>query len=312
MRKGQVVVWEKDRVVGRFALSDVESVVLATSAASVSVKFLVEAARHGLPVYIVDSRGSGVGVVLPGVGSKTTAKSVAQAEWRVDPGRRLRVAQWFILGKVRARAWLLKRLSRYMDSRLRDAGFFLDSRVPRLYGVSSVDELRIVEAELGRQYWGALVEFTGLGERGFRGRRPRGGDEWNTILDYLYGLLRGLVHRELYLAGLNPYMGFMHVDRSGRPSLTLDFMEPYRFLVEWIVVRLAGRGLDSVDRVLEDDGRLSRGARRVLLREWNSMVESRFPGSPYSVEGVVRRDAWRFGESLLEYGEYMPSLPSGW
>jgi CRISPR-associated protein Cas1 len=298
--------------VGRYPLSEVEAVFLATGAASVSVRFLVEASRRGLPVYIVDSRGSEVGVVLPGVGSRTTAKSVAQAEWRVDPVRRLRVAKWFILGKVRSRAWLLKRLSRYMDPRLRDAGFLLDASVHRVYEASSVDELRLVEAELGRRYWGALSEFTGLGERGFRGRRPRGGDEWNTILDYLYALLRGLVHRELYLAGLNPYMGFMHVDRSGRPSLSLDFMEPYRFAVEWVVARLAGRGLEGVEAILEGDGRLSREARRLLLREWVSLLDSRYPGSQYSLEGVVRRDSWRFGEALVEYGEYTPTLPSGW
>ena len=36
------------------------------------------------------------------------------------------------------------------------------------------------------------------------------------------------VERALVLAGLDPYAGFIHVDRPGKPSLALDLIEEFR------------------------------------------------------------------------------------
>jgi CRISPR-associated protein Cas1 len=61
------------------------------------------------------------------------------------------------------------------------------------------------------------------------GREGRGAqDPLNSLLNYGYGILYGQVEQAIILAGLDPYAGFLHADRPGKPSLTLDLIEEFR------------------------------------------------------------------------------------
>lgn len=48
------------------------------------------------------------------------------------------------------------------------------------------------------------------------------------MLSFAYTLLNSMVTSALYCVGLDPYVGFMHKDRPGRTSLSLDLMEELR------------------------------------------------------------------------------------
>jgi CRISPR-associated protein Cas1 len=64
---------------------------------------------------------------------------------------------------------------------------------------------------------------------GWEGRTGRGAtDPVNAALNYGYGILYGQVERAVVLAGLDPYAGFIHADRPGKPSLVLDLVEEFR------------------------------------------------------------------------------------
>ena len=60
-----------------------------------------------------------------------------------------------------------------------------------------------------------------------RNRRPPL-DNLNSLLSFLYTLLTYEVVSALETVGLDPYVGFLHQDRPGRPSLALDLMEELR------------------------------------------------------------------------------------
>lgn len=60
-----------------------------------------------------------------------------------------------------------------------------------------------------------------------RSRRPPL-DNMNSLLSFLYALLTNEVASSLEVVGLDPYVGFLHQDRPGRPSLALDVMEELR------------------------------------------------------------------------------------
>jgi CRISP-associated protein Cas1 len=60
-----------------------------------------------------------------------------------------------------------------------------------------------------------------------RSRRPPL-DNLNALLSFLYTLLTSEVSSALETVGLDPYVGFLHQDRPGRPSLALDLMEELR------------------------------------------------------------------------------------
>jgi CRISPR-associated protein Cas1 len=64
-------------------------------------------------------------------------------------------------------------------------------------------------------------QFTG------RNRRPPL-DSVNALLSFGYTLLANDLRSSLECVGLDPYVGFLHADRPGRPSLALDLMEEFR------------------------------------------------------------------------------------
>jgi CRISPR-associated endonuclease Cas1 len=64
---------------------------------------------------------------------------------------------------------------------------------------------------------------------GFAGRSHQGAtDAVNAALNYGYGILTSHVWGAVMNAGLEPFAGFLHVERSGKPSLVLDLMEEFR------------------------------------------------------------------------------------
>jgi CRISPR-associated protein Cas1 len=66
-------------------------------------------------------------------------------------------------------------------------------------------------------------------ECGFHAREHNpGGDAVNSALNYGYGVLYSHVWGAVMNAGLEPFAGLLHVDRSGKPSLVLDLVEEFR------------------------------------------------------------------------------------
>jgi len=63
-----------------------------------------------------------------------------------------------------------------------------------------------------------------------RNRRPPR-DAVNALLSLAYSLLTKDLRIACYAVGFDPYMGFYHQPRFGRPALALDLMEPFRPLI---------------------------------------------------------------------------------
>jgi CRISPR/Cas system-associated endonuclease Cas1 len=91
----------------------------------------------------------------------------------------------------------------------------------------------------------AQIYFDTLGrvfmpELNFRGRNrrpPR--DPINAALSFGYHLLAKEIMAAISVAGLEPYAGFLHTDRSGRASLVFDMIEEFRQpMVDRLVLRM--------------------------------------------------------------------------
>ena len=95
-----------------------------------------------------------------------------------------------------------------------------------------------------------------------RSRRPAK-DPFNCTLNYGYGVLYSIVERTCILAGLDPYVGFLHTDDYNKKSFVFDVIEQYRSHVDEIVLFLFTRKMmndncfDQVEGgcVLNDNGK---------------------------------------------------------
>jgi len=73
----------------------------------------------------------------------------------------------------------------------------------------------------------------------FHGRSSRPAeDEFNSMLNYGYGVLYGKVEKACVIAGLDPFVGIMHTDNYKKKSLVFDLIENYRDLANRTVFNL--------------------------------------------------------------------------
>lgn len=98
-------------------------------------------------------------------------------------------------------------------------------------GCDTQCDLLGVEGSAAKNYFDVFDQFILQQKEAFffkeRSRRPPL-DNLNALLSFFYTLLTGEVSSALETVGLDPYVGFLHQDRPGRPSLALDLMEELR------------------------------------------------------------------------------------
>lgn len=195
----------------------------------------------------------------------------------------LAIAREIVLAKVAKSRALLIRAAR--DQRqagspgrdpLRHAAGRLRATAAGARSCSSIDALRGYEGEAARHYFQAFDSLRSpAADPAFafatRTRRPPL-DPVNALLSFVYALLLHDCRAACATAGLDAFVGFLHEDRSGKPSLALDLMEELRGPVaDRFVLSLVNlRQLRAEHFITLDDGsvRLTDPARKILLAAW--------------------------------------------
>lgn len=122
---------------------------------------------------------------------------------------------------------------------------YIKNRISNLQKSKTLDEVRGIEGDCAKAYFGVFNEFILQQKDGFymqdRNKRPPT-DNLNALLSFLYTLLAHDIQSALETVGLDPYVGFLHRDRPGRSSLALDIMEEFRaYLVDRLALSLINR-----------------------------------------------------------------------
>ncbi|MEY4928209.1 MAG: CRISPR-associated endonuclease Cas1 [Bacteroidota bacterium] len=100
------------------------------------------------------------------------------------------------------------------------------------------ESLRGYEGAASRYYFEALSSLLPKQHRFSTRSQHPANDAFNAFLNYAYGILYAEVERALLLAGLNPYLGFLHRDGYQYAAMVYDFIEPYRVWADYAVFRL--------------------------------------------------------------------------
>lgn len=199
-----------------------------------------------------------------------------------DSGRdAVKIAKNFLIGKLaNCRTVLSRALRDHGDKmepdKLESAQRQFKSFLKGLEAVTmSMDELRGREGEAASCYFLVFPCLIMVNESAFefsnRTRRPPT-DPVNAMLSFAYTLLAHDCRSALEGVGLDPYVGYLHADRPGRPSLALDLMEEFRaFLADRLVLSLINRRqIQSGDFISSTGGAtvMRDTARKTLLETW--------------------------------------------
>lgn len=173
-----------------------------------------------------------------------------QFEWSEREKQSIPIAASFLLGKISNCRRVLERAIRdhamVVDvPALTSASTFLKETLRAIPTCTSIGNLMGFEGSAAKIYFGVFDLLILQQRQDFflkeRNRRPPL-DNMNSLLSFLYTLLTNEAASALEGVGLDPYIGFLHQDRPGRPSLALDLMEEMRpVLVDRLALSLVNR-----------------------------------------------------------------------
>ncbi|CCK81110.1 Cas1: CRISPR-associated protein Cas1 [Desulfobacula toluolica Tol2] len=93
-----------------------------------------------------------------------------------------------------------------------------------------------LEGAAGRAYFSCLSKVMPEKYR-FKGRSKRPAlNPFNAVLNYCYGVLYSRVEKACIIAGLDPFVGFMHTDNYNKKSMVFDLIEPFRIFADQVAV----------------------------------------------------------------------------
>ena len=237
----RVVVKRPDgKVLYQFPMFRISEVIVNSRGVGLSSDLIEELCRRGIRISFLSGGGRPYAMITsPMLNAVVTTRRAQLAA--MDDSRGLEISRAIVRGKIKNQAALL----RYFGKSLKSADPLRYEQITagatelhrqaqatmRLSG-KCIDDVRHqlmgIEGVCGRIYWEAVqiivrdkVEFLGRSTRGAQ-------DEVNSLLNYGYGILYAQVWGAILNAGLEPFAGFLHVDRPGKPSLVLDLVEEFR------------------------------------------------------------------------------------
>lgn len=310
-----------ERTEEQIPLFRVGEIVVASRGVTLSSDIILEACRRGIPITFLTPTGQPFAMLSSPMLTATTLTRRAQLRaLDTEVGARICVA--IVAGKLRNQASLLVHFAKAETSapdrraRVLEAVRAVRAERKSALGVEGRSPERVREWLLGHEGMGGRAYWSGIralleGRVDFEGRHGRGAvDPVNALLNYGYGILASRAWAALLNAGLDPFAGLLHADRSGRPSLVLDLMEEFRApVVDRAVLAYVRLGRPArFDGVFLDGGTKEAIADAVHERLEGTVVVS---GARLQLASVIQRQARALATALRGESAYR-SVSATW
>jgi CRISPR-associated protein Cas1 len=234
---------EKGKAVGEAKLFETSQMSLFGNV-QISAQAIRELASREVPVVHLSYGGWLNAVTVPPT-HKNIELRRTQFSTANDVEKCLKLARSFVSGKIYNQRTLLRRNAKELPN---DSLVFLREMRRKAGNAENLQELLGMEGAAAREYFSKFsLMFKQNGEQPLfdfttRNRRPPK-DPINALLSFLYSMLTKELLVTLIGIGFDPYLGFYHQPRYGRPALALDLMEEFRPLVaDSVVIGLINTG----------------------------------------------------------------------
>lgn len=295
----------------QFSFQRIDSIVVSVSAA-ISTDALKAAAENNVDVVFLDEFGNPFGRFWHcrmGSTAKIRRKQleIAESEYGLEL-----VKEW-IVKKIGNQLRLLHDLARNRDAltaatlgQLEDQLAKIQKDIKNTHGDLEEQRGRFMglEGTAGRLYFEALSgilpdkwKFTG------RSRNPAR-DPFNCFLNYGYGVLYSMTERGCILAGLDPFLGFLHTDGYGKKSLVFDLVELYRYWADEVVFKLFSTRKVKPSQMDELHGgyTLNKEGKTLLMKHFNEFLDVLVTHGKRKAKrrDLIQLDCHRIAQQLLQ------------
>ncbi len=309
-KNGDCFLVKNEDKVFEVSVRKVDSIMITTSA-YLSTDALKMAIENNIDVIFLDEFGDPYGRVWHSkLGSTVLIRRKQLEVSAVEEG--LGLAKEWIAAKVENQIDFLERLKKPREDKAEKLEESIKGitemkvRINALTG--TIDERRgtvmALEGAAGKIYFEALSYIMPDRFRfGGRSRNPAK-DEFNALLNYAYGVLYSLVEKACIIAGLDPYIGFLHTDNYNKKSLVFDLIEMYRVFAEEPVIYLFSGRKVKVEYFDEVKGgfTLNKDGKAVLIEALNKNLDEtmRYKGRNIRKRNIIQFDCHRIANELIQ------------
>jgi CRISPR-associated protein Cas1 len=307
----RIVVRHEGKVCAQLPLMRLQEVIVASRGVSVSSDLIEELCARGVRLAFLTSSGKPSALVTSPLLTATVATRRAQllattSEIGADFARRV------IAGKLRNQDRLLRYFAKSRSAAAAQGLSKASAQIGALVKVALKTKgdspeavrgrLMGLEGTAGRLYWEQMANIV----PGFEKRLHNAASSpANAAINYGYGILYAHVWGAAMNAGLEPFAGFLHTDRSGKPSLVLDLVEEFRQpIVDRAVFGWLNRGgkITLSGGMLDGESKEEVAAR--VLQRLNS--EETYRAQTYQVRSIIQMQARSAAQLFRGSGRYRP------
>ncbi len=285
--------------------------IVTTNTAMISTQAVVLALEHNIDIIFLDSRGDPRGRVWFSKMGSTALIRRKQLEAEMS-GLGVQLVNDLVREKVNNQIRFLKKLAQARPGK----NEVFDGPIQTLtdihgklnFSEETLDEIRHsvmgYEGSAGRTYFQCMskimptaYQFSG------RSRRPAR-DPFNAVLNYGLGILYSRVEKACIIAGLDPYIGFLHTDNYNKKSLVFDLIEPFRIYAEQTAVYLF-TGKKIKDSYFDQSGQgvsLNEKGKPVVIEALNQHLDEkiRYRRRNLKRKHIIHQEAHNMANILLE------------
>jgi CRISPR-associated protein Cas1 len=284
--------------------------ILVTTSVYISSDALKMALENNIDVVFLDEFGEPYGRVWHSKLGSTTLIRRQQLELSTsDKGFDI-AKQWIVIKMDNQENFLKKLLDKRENNVVLQEAIEkveeFKNKIIKLSGNSSEnrDILMGFEGNASRYYFQAISSI--MPEKYKFNNRSRNPalDEFNALLNYGYGVLYSKVEKACLIAGLEPYLGFLHADNYNKKSLVFDLIERYRDMIDRVVVfQFSGRHIK--DSFFEKAGKgfvLNKEGKQFLIALINQTFDNSVRYKNKNIKNIdrIQIDSFELAQNLLK------------
>ncbi len=309
-KKNNCFLIKNDDKVLEVSAKKIESILITTSAyiSTDAIKFAMD---NNIDIIFLDHFGNPYGRVWHSKLGSTTLIRRKQLESSTGD-RGLNLAKEWIICKIDNQIELLKNLKNSRLHKENALKAYIDSIEDKKIALLKIkgvleekrNSIMAVEGMAAKEYFEALSYI--MPERfKFKGRsRNPAKDEFNCLLNYGYGVLYSMVEKGCILAGLDPYLGFIHADNYNKKSLVFDLIEMFRFLVDKTVIYLFSKRKvkKKCFEQIKNGLSLNQEGKVILISALNETLDKkvRYRGRNIRNRNIIQFECHRIANNLLK------------
>jgi CRISPR-associated protein Cas1 len=323
MEKGCFVIKGKNGDVNRIPLFENEiGEIIVSSGNYVSTSVLASCGFWDIPVVVVTRNHKPV-AVLRGLDDDAHVKTrIAQYE-ALKNGKGLTVAKQIVYSKIESQNVVLRKYGLEQHDLMT-----VKAKIENIESANINDvrkRLIPIEGKASEFYFKQIFQLLPKRLRIEKRKGWKAFDGVNNTFNLAYTFLKYRVYSAILKAHLEPYLGFVHGEQFGKPSLVCDFMELYRYLIDNFIIEFS-QTLKSKDFILKTEwystNRLAKRQvlnhekAKELMQSLNRLFETKVEiprirhGNKQTVETLINEEAYLLAKYLRgERNTWIPRIP---